>query len=196
MHVLVIGATGSIGRIVVEEALHRGYDVRALIRSEESRRLVGPRATAVLGDLTHPETLTAAVDGIDAVIFVHGSQGNSASMEAVDYGGVRNVLNALGDRPSRIVLMTLIGITNRTSSYNLSTQGPDWKRRSERLVRASGRAYTIVRPGWFDYNEPDEDRPVFLQGDKRRTGGSSDGAIARELIARVLVASLSSVRRP
>jgi uncharacterized protein YbjT (DUF2867 family) len=190
--VLVVGATGSIGRLVVQEALAHGYDVSALVRGEDRQRLLPAGATAVIGDLTRLETLGAAVDGIDGVVFTHGSQGGKAEMEAVDYGGVRNVLTALGRRPARIALMTLIGITNRNSSYNRSTLGPDWKRRSERLVRASGRPYTIVRPGWFDYNAPDENKPVFLQGDQHQSGGPSDGAIARRQIARVLVASLSS----
>jgi uncharacterized protein YbjT (DUF2867 family) len=190
--VLVVGATGSIGRLVVEEALADGYSVRALIRSEARARQLPAEATAVIGNLTQPETLAAAVDSVDAVVFVHGSQGGKADMEAVDYGGVHNVLTALGDQPARIALMTLIGITNRNTSYNRSTEGPDWKRRSERLVRASGRPYTIVRPGWFDYNGPDENKPVLLQGDQRRSGGPSDGAVARRQIARILVASLSS----
>jgi uncharacterized protein YbjT (DUF2867 family) len=36
--------------------------------------------------------------------------------------------------------------------------GHDWKRRGERLVRASGLPYTIVRPGWFDYNDAGQHR--------------------------------------
>ena len=88
--------------------------------------------------------------------------------ETVDYGGVRNVLAALGPRTARIALMTAIGVTNRTGAYNRSTEAHDWKRRSERLVRASGLPYTIVRPGWFDYNDPDQHRLVLLQGDTRR----------------------------
>ena len=67
-----------------------------------------------------------------------------------------------------------------------------WKRRGERLVRASGLPYTIVRPGWFDYNKPDEQQLVFLQGDRRHAGGPSDGVIARRQLAQVLVASLTS----
>ncbi|WP_330996549.1 NAD(P)H-binding protein [Burkholderia diffusa] len=43
-----------------------------------------------------------------------------------------------------------MGVIGRTGSYNRRTEAHDWKRRSERLVRASGNAYTIVRPGWFD----------------------------------------------
>lgn len=146
----------------------------------------------VVGDITRPETLSDAVQGVDAVVFTHGSNGSKADMEAVDYGGVRNVLTALGDQPARVALMTLIGITNRSGSYNRSTEGPDWKRRSERLVRASGRPYTIVRPGWFDYNASDEQMPVFLQGDLRRSGGPDDGAVSRRQIARVLIAGLAT----
>ena len=88
--------------------------------------------------------------------------------------------------------MTSIGVTNRNSSYNQSTEAHDWKRRSERLVRASGMPYTIVRPGWFDYNGQDEHKLVLLQGDKRQSGTPKDGAIARRQLAEVLVRSLSS----
>jgi len=107
---------------------------------------------------------------------------------------VRNVLAALGSRTARIALMTSIGVTNRTSSYNRATEAHDWKRRSERLVRASGLPYTIVRPGWFDNNGPDEHRLVLLQGDTHQAGNSSDGVIARRQIAEVLVRSLSTDR--
>ena len=147
----------------------------------------------MIGDLTHPETLPAAMEGIDAIIFTHGSDGGGkAASESVDYGGVRNVLAALGSRKVRIALMTSIGVTNRESSYNRSSEAHDWKRRSERLVRASGLPYAIVRPGWFDYNRPDESKLVLLQGDKRHSGTPKDGAIARRQLAAVLVRSLTS----
>jgi uncharacterized protein YbjT (DUF2867 family) len=191
--VLVVSATGSIGRLVVEEALRQGHAVRALVRSEAKARQLPQGAKAVIGDVTHPETLVSAVEGIDAVVFTHGSNGGGkAGSESVDYGGVRNVLRALGSRPARIALMTAIGVTNRTGSYNRTTEAHDWKRRSERLVRASGLPYTIVRPGWFDYNASDEHQLVFLQGDTRTSGSPSDGVIARRQIAEVLVSSLVS----
>ena len=40
--------------------------------------------------------------------------------------------------------MTSIGVTNRTRAYNRATEAHDWKRRFERLVRATGHPYTIV----------------------------------------------------
>ncbi|WP_308197397.1 MULTISPECIES: NAD(P)H-binding protein [unclassified Rathayibacter] len=97
---------------------------------------------------------------------------------------MRNVLEALDGTPIRISLMTSIGATAR---HDMS----DWKRRGERLVRASGNQYTIIRPGWFDYNGPGEDRILMRQGDDRWTGSPADGAIARRQIARVLVAALT-----
>jgi uncharacterized protein YbjT (DUF2867 family) len=144
-------------------------------------------------NVTRPDTLAGAVDGIDAIVFTLGSDGaGKLGAETVDYGGVRNVLGALGSRTVRIALMTSIGVTNRTGRYNRTTEAHDWKRRSERLVRASGSPYTIVRPGWFDCTGPDEHRLVLLQGDTRQAGDSSDGVIARRQIAEVLVHSLAS----
>jgi hypothetical protein len=49
-----------------------------------------------------------------------------------------------------------------------------------------------VRPGWFDYNTTDEQQLVMLQGDTRQAGDPSDGAVARNQIAEVLVHSLDS----
>lgn len=183
---MIVGATGSVGRIVTDEAVRSGYYVRALIRDTSKSRLVDPGADPVVADMTDPSTLGAAVDGIDAVVFCHGSHGGAEQAESVDYGAVKNVLTALNGRSVRIALMTTIGVTVRSD-------GHDWKRRGERLVRASGNPYTIVRPSWFDYNADDQHALRFLQGDTRRDGSPRDGAVARRQIAEVLVASLSSV---
>ena len=149
--VLVVGATGSIGSLVVEEALAAGHAVRALVRDPvKARRLLPSPTQIVVGDVTRPDTLAAAVDSVHAVALTLGSDGGGAAgAETVDYAGVRNVLTAFGDQPVRIALMTAIGVTDRDGAYNRSTQAHDWKRRSERLVRASGHQYTIVRPGWL-----------------------------------------------
>lgn len=182
---LAVGATGSIGEHVVAVALEEGYTVRVLVRNARQAGQFPAGVEVAVGDLTRAETLAEAVDGIDAVVFTHGSNGRPPGPEAVDYGAVRNVLTALKDRKVRIALMTTIGSTDRKGAH-------DWKRRGERLVRASGHPYTIVRPSWFDYNAPDQLQLVMLQGDKRLVGAPSDGQISRRLLARVLVRSLSS----
>jgi uncharacterized protein YbjT (DUF2867 family) len=147
MTVLVVGATGSIGLLVVEEAIRQGHTVHAPVRTPVKARQLPTQAQVFIGDITRPETLPGAVDGVDAVVFTHGSDdAGKVGTENVDYGGVRNVLGALGSRSARIALMTTIGVTNRTGKYNQTTEAHAWKRRPERLVRASGLPYTITFP--------------------------------------------------
>ena len=135
MRVLVVGATGSIGHLAVEEAIRQGHTVRALVRDTKKAGRLPAGTDVVVGDLTRLETLAAAVDGVDAIVFTHGSDGGGkAGSERVDYGGVRNVLAALNGRSARVALMTAIGVTNREGDYNRRTEAHDWKRRGERLV--------------------------------------------------------------
>lgn len=90
-------------------------------------------------------------------MFTHGGSG-----QRVDYGGVRNVLAAFRGELPRIVLMTSIGVTQSGGAYRDLLE---WKRRSERLLRASGARYTIVRPGWFDNVSAGQDALALEQGD-------------------------------
>ncbi|WP_262424243.1 SDR family oxidoreductase [Brachybacterium sp. Z12] len=194
--VLVVGSTGSIGRLTVAAALAHGYRVRALVRdAERASHIVPVGAELVTGDVTRPESLRAAVDGADAVIFTHGVETTEQAIEQVSYAGVRDLLWLLAGRDVRIVLMSAVGVTARSGLYN-TLQLAEWKRRAERLVRFSGQPYTIVRPGWFDENGPDEHRLVLRQGDRHHAGDPGDGAVSREQIAQVLVAALSSPGPP
>ena len=192
LKILVVGATGSVGRLVVEEALQAGHTVRALVRDSRRAERLSAQAERVVGDLTQPDTLKAAVEGVDAIVFTHGGDGEGKiGSERVNYGGVRNILAALRGRVVRVALMTTVGATERKGSYNRTTEAHDWKRRGERLLRASGLPYTIVRPGWFDYQAKDQNKIVMRQGDTYHAGNPSDGVIARRQIAQVLVSSLS-----
>ncbi|AHG18607.1 NAD-dependent dehydratase [Chania multitudinisentens RB-25] len=193
LNILIIGATGSIGKHVTAIAVNAGHRVRVLLRKTSHDEMLPEQVQKYYGDVTQPETLGDALKGIEAVVFTLGTHGQGKlGAQAVDYGGVRNVLMALRGRAVRVALMTTIGVTERKGVWNQRTQLHDWKRCSERLLRASGQVYTIVRPGWFDYNQPDEHRLILLQGDRRHSGTPQDGVIARKQIAEVLVASLTS----
>lgn len=180
--VLIVGATGSIGRLVAEEALEQKYDVCVLVRDAQ-RANFDDQVRVIQGDLTQPIIL----DYVDAVIFTQGSY-DSHMAEFVDYNGVRNVLNALKGKLKRIGLMTSIYATSdRENSY--------WKRRAERLVRASGIPYTIIRPSWFDHNQADELALILTQNNDKHiyTFTSQDGGVSRQQIAKTLVNSLQNV---
>src|SRR5215212_11316888 len=129
--------------MVVATALEHGLQVRALARDVQRARQLLPGADVIGGDLTDATTLTAAVEGVDAVIFTHGAAGGRGDYERVDYGAVVNVLQALGNRRPRIALMTSINVTTTIDGPYADLMS--WKRRSERLLRGSGAPYTIVR---------------------------------------------------
>jgi hypothetical protein len=106
-------------------SLRREYESSRDTQSEETR---SPRMTilvVVLGHVTHADTLSGALDGIDAIVFALGSDGaGTVGAESVDYGGVRNVLRALGSRKALIALMTSIGVTNRTGNLQTLHRSP------------------------------------------------------------------------
>jgi uncharacterized protein YbjT (DUF2867 family) len=182
---LVVGASGSVGQRVVTQGLEDGFRVRALVRDPEQRKLFPSAVQVVIGDPSVDQPSQDALEGIDCIVFTHGTYGRPDLAEFVDYGMVRNLLQCLDGRPVRIALMSTVGATDRKGSH-------DWKRRGERLVRASGLPYTIVRPGWFDLNKPEERKLVMLQGDMNQSGTPRDGVIARDQLAKVLLRSLRS----
>ena len=67
--ILVIGATGTVGRQVVSRLAATGTQVRAMARNPGAARLP-PQVEVVRGDLTLPETLDGCFDGIDTVFLV------------------------------------------------------------------------------------------------------------------------------
>ncbi|WP_446045642.1 SDR family oxidoreductase [Streptomyces olivaceus] len=180
-NVLIVGATGSVGRLTVQAARRNGLHPRALVRDVQRATLLLPGVEVVPGDLENPTSLRRAVEGADAIVLTHGSGGDPRpdARAHIDYGGVRNILQSLGSARPRVALMTSIYAT-RTDVPGANP----WKRRSERLLRVSGLPYTIVRPGWFDHAGPTQRRLVLEQG------GTLDGGIAREQIAEALIRSL------
>jgi uncharacterized protein YbjT (DUF2867 family) len=183
--VLVVGATESIGRHIVDRATQAGLDVRALARDPRRAESILGEVEVVPGDLTDRASLDMAVADLidtDAIVLAHGGDSDP---ERISYGGVVSVLDALGDRRPRIALMSSINVTRDDNGAYQALL--DWKRRGERLVRAFGAPYTVVRPGWFGGGGVQ--RPVLRQGD-----ASGSGAVSRDTVAEVLVRSLLSDR--
>lgn len=70
MKILVTGATGRVGRYLVEQLLDAGYEVRALTRNPQKANLPAG-AQVMAGDLTKPETLEAAFEGISGLHMIN-----------------------------------------------------------------------------------------------------------------------------
>jgi uncharacterized protein YbjT (DUF2867 family) len=179
--VLAIGATGTIGRLVVGELLARGLTVRALVRDpERARRVLSPEVAFAVGDMATGEGLTEAVAGVDAIVFTHGGESRD-----VDYDGVRRVLEALGGAKPRISLMTSMSVSQGGDHYGGLMH---WKRRAERLVRAYGAPYTVTRPGWFDLQGAGQNAVLMEQGDNSAV--ESRRGLSTDHLAKTLVEAL------
>jgi uncharacterized protein YbjT (DUF2867 family) len=76
MNLLVLGATGRTGHLVVEQALAAGHTVTALVRSPEKLATAHPNLRVVAGEATDPSAVSRALEGAGAVISTLGGGGS------------------------------------------------------------------------------------------------------------------------
>ena len=138
--VLVIGATGRVGRVVVAELLDAGVAVRALTRRPAAAGLPAG-VDVVSGDLTVPESLDAALQGVSAVFLVWTAA--PATVPAV--------VERLATHARRIVFLSS---PHRTPHPFFQQPNPMALLHAdiERQIAAAGLASTIIRPGIFAAN--------------------------------------------
>src|ERR1700716_3100022 len=74
MNLVVLGATGRTGRLVVEQALISGHNVTALVRSPEKVATSHPNLRVVIGAATETSAVSGALEGADAVISTLGGK--------------------------------------------------------------------------------------------------------------------------
>lgn len=138
--ILVIGATGTVGRQVVSQLVATGAPVRAMARQPEAAKLP-PQAQVVRGDLTAPETLDDCLAGVDKVFLVW----------TAPPAGVAAALPRITQRAGRIVYLS----APLKTSHPLFQQ-PNLLRsmfeQIERTIEASGKEWTFLRPGMFAAN--------------------------------------------
>ena len=101
MRVLIFGATGNIGRHVREAALGAGHDLVLFARDPAKLEPLEEGEMAIAGDVADSASVSAAVDGIDAVISVLGPRSNSPEQEAVFVGFARALVDSMTRRGVR-----------------------------------------------------------------------------------------------
>jgi uncharacterized protein YbjT (DUF2867 family) len=135
MTVLVSGATGNVGRRVVDRLLAAGAPVRALTRQPETAGL--PAGVEVVGGgLTEPDALAKALAGVDRVFLFPVPEGVQTFVEQATAAGVR-----------RVVLLS-----SKAVEFADSNPIGDRHRMIEQAVEAGGFEWTHLRPGPFATN--------------------------------------------
>ena len=145
MLVLVTGATGFLGRRVVPELLARHHEVRCLVHTPGSERLLDQGGIDIhYGSITDRESLNHAMHGVQSVVNLVGiiRPRRGVSFDQMHRSGTANVVEAAKEAGAReIVQVSAMGATTDPKYPYLST-----KRLGELAVAGSGLEYVILRP--------------------------------------------------
>jgi uncharacterized protein YbjT (DUF2867 family) len=134
--ILVTGATGNVGSELVRALAEAGEPVRALSRSGRTDGLPAG-VQAVAGDLNRPGTVRDALDGVRAMFLMPGYEGQRGILADARAAGVE-----------RVVLLSARSAGTGDTSNAVSAYLID----AEEAVRASGLAWTFLRPTSFMSN--------------------------------------------
>ncbi|MET0283575.1 MAG: NmrA/HSCARG family protein [Polyangiales bacterium] len=141
MTILVTGATGSVGRHVVEQLVARGADVRALVR-DPSKASLPAGVSVVQGDMLDVDSLRAALAGVSTLFLLNAVVADEFTQALVTL----NVARSAGVR--RLVYLSVIH-----SELYVNVPHFAGKFGVERMIEQLGFEATILRPAYFINND-------------------------------------------
>lgn len=148
MKILVVGATGVLGRQIVAKLRSRGVSVRALSRSaDRASNLAASGTEVVVGDLVDPTSLERACVGVDRVLAAaHGmlGRGRYRSQQVDDAGHRALIAAARNAGVNRFVYISARGASEKHPVDFFRT-----KHAIEGALSASGLPYVVLRPTAF-----------------------------------------------
>jgi uncharacterized protein YbjT (DUF2867 family) len=154
MRVLVFGASGRTGRLVVKESLERGHQVLAFVRDPARFDISHPHLTVMQGDVRSATDVDLAVQRADAVVSVIGPIPPSSAGENICSVGVANMIDSMSKHGvKRLICLSDYG-NGETKTRDLYARylwltiraHLEDKERMEERVKSSGLDWTIVRP--------------------------------------------------
>jgi uncharacterized protein YbjT (DUF2867 family) len=184
MKLLVVGATGTLGRQVARQALDKDYEVRCLVRNPNKATFLKEwGAELVKGDLCERETLAPALEGVDAVIDAATARiTDNLSARQVDWEGKVNLIQAV--KEAGIERYIFFSILNAAEHPEVPLM--DIKRCTELFLQESGLNYTILQLAGFmqgliaQYAIPIlEDQVVWVSGESTPIAYMNTQDIAR-----------------
>jgi uncharacterized protein YbjT (DUF2867 family) len=141
MTILVIGATGRVGRHVVDQLVQRGADVRVLTR-DPSKAAFPNGVDVAQGDLLDIDALRAAFTGIRTLFLLNAVTGDEFTQAIVTL----NIAREAG--VERVVYLSVLHADRFVNVPHFAV-----KSGAERMLEAMGFGATILRPAYFIDNE-------------------------------------------
>lgn len=156
MKIIVFGATGTLGRVIVRQALDDGHIVTAFTRTGQFQHANHPKLRVVQGNVYEPLSVANAIEGQQGVICALGA-GRNGGVRAI---GTKHILAGMKMYAvKRFVCLSSLGVGDSAASLNFF-----WKNimfglllrpafadhvAQEKIVHDSDRDWTIVRPAAF-----------------------------------------------
>src|SRR6202790_3649683 len=138
--ILITGASGSVGKAVLQEAARRQSKVRAMYRSKEEAAKAPAGCEPVLADYADKPSLRKALNGVATVYVVFSPIPQLVELES-------NMLDACKESGVKhVVLNSALGAGDYGKSF------PGWNSKGEDKLKATGMSYTILRPNGFLQN--------------------------------------------
>ena len=139
--ILVTGATGNVGGVLIPNLTNLGADVRALVRDEsKAQGLKDAGIEVVVGDLDKPDTLDAAFRGVDQVFLITPPNPNQVIQAKNGIQAAKRTGSPFIVRLSAGAIQEMPGALPRISGQHAET---------DPMLKASGLPYTIIRPHNF-----------------------------------------------
>jgi len=168
--ILIAGATGRTGKIIVDKLIQRGFTPHLLVRDlPPVQKLWQEQAIYHQGDVRELQTLIPAVSAVNAVISAIGAQApvGKNCPKRVGYEGVANLVRAAGMQGTkRFILISSIAVTHSEHPMNRFGKILEWKLKGEDVLRKSGLDYAIIRPGGLKDTPGGQRQLIFSQGDQ------------------------------
>ncbi len=138
--ILITGASGTVGKAVLQEVTRKPSSVRAMFRSKEEASKAPPGCQPVIADFSDKPSLRKTLHGVTALFLVCSPIPQLVELES-------NVLDVCKETGvNHIVLNSALGAGDFPKSF------PSWHRKVEDKLKSTGISFTILRPNGFLQN--------------------------------------------
>jgi uncharacterized protein YbjT (DUF2867 family) len=197
MKLLIFGATGGTGKLVVAQALATGNDVVAYVRNPSKLGISDEHLEVVRGELSDQAAIENAMQGVDAVISTLGPRARQKGMPITQ--GIQNIITAMqGQGVRRLVITSTLSATDPDDALNARAKrmvalvkrmmhtAYDEIVHVAEVVRASDTDWTILRLSLLN-NKPKSGNVKVGRVDKGEVGTAISRADLADFILKAVV---------
>jgi uncharacterized protein YbjT (DUF2867 family) len=140
--ILLTGATGKTGGVAAKALAEKGANVRALVRdAEKAAPLAAAGIELVVGDVENPDSVARALDGVSTAVMILPNRRGQLELE-----------NTFTDAAASADVRHFVKLSSMEASADATAPIPQLHYASEEHIKASGMAWTMIKPNFFMQN--------------------------------------------